>query len=105
MCKSAVSAGENIAKEYIPFLQQVIPDYSIDTISDRLNDAGSWLSSRITSFAITEANVTAYLEACLKGNEEDQKKGGGLFDGEKGRRNPLSFGPSVYRVVIKRKSR
>lgn len=90
----AVQMGESLPKTYIPFLQLIIPDFSVDTIQERTSEIGRWMSSLLASFAVTDLSVLDYLETAVRVDE------GGVFNGE-GR--IVGFAPVVYRVVVKRK--
>jgi hypothetical protein len=91
--QAAVQLGEDIPKTYIPFLQLIIPDFSVDTVQERSNEIGRWLSSLIAGFVVQELSVLEYLESAIRTDE------GGVFGGE-GR--VVGFGPPIYRVVVKR---
>ncbi|PVG03582.1 hypothetical protein CPB86DRAFT_869493 [Serendipita vermifera] len=96
--QAAVDFGESIPKRYIPFLQTVIPDFSVDTITERGDELGRWLSSMLTSHTLTQLSVLDYLESCIKGSEES---GSHIFNGQ-GKGRKVGFGPPIYRAVIKR---
>jgi hypothetical protein len=98
--KAAVELGESVPNRYITFLQAIIPNFSVDTIAERGDDIGSWLSSMLTSLTITELGVLEYLERCIKGTEEG---GSSIFNGE-GKGRKVGFGPPIYRAVIKSES-
>jgi hypothetical protein len=102
--QAAIEAGETLPKEYIPFMQMIIPEFSVDTIGDRTSEVGGWLSSLITGFAVGELGVLQYLDACLKGDtgeDEDKMSSSGVFTGEEHGQG-VDFGPPIYRVVVKR---
>ncbi|KIM22527.1 hypothetical protein M408DRAFT_332895 [Serendipita vermifera MAFF 305830] len=99
---AAVDAGEALPRQYIPFLQMIIPEFSVDTIGDRTSEVGRWMSSMITSFAVGELGVLTYLDACIKGGGEDaEKRGNGVFTAEDWGQG-TAFGPPIYREVVKR---
>jgi hypothetical protein len=104
--QAAIEAGEALPKEYIPFMQTIIPEFSVDTIGDRTSEVGGWLSSLITGFAVGELGVLQYLDTCLKGDIEedgDKMSSSGVFTGEE-HGHGIAFGPPIYRVVVKRES-
>jgi hypothetical protein len=102
--QAAIEAGEALPKEYIPFMQMIIPEFSVDTIGDRTSEVGGWMSSLITGFAVGELGVLSYLDTCLKGETEedgDKVNSSGVFTGEEHGQS-IAFGPPIYRVVVKR---
>ena len=100
--RAAVEVGELLPRQYIPFLQTIIPEFSVDTIGDRTSEIGGWMSSLITSFVVGDLGVLAYLDTCIKGGGDDlEKPGHGVFNGEEWGQGS-AFGPPIYREVVKR---